>query len=337
MHFLTFGTLTVCDVTLSVDAGSRVQQQFYVQGILASQDVLLGRGPFGHEYRPGIVHFPAETFTHFTTTALTLSVDNPAFGLLTTRRIHQATADTTCACQITEQATARGQLPSPADVDAMLQHLTQLMAYKVLYDLIPEDDLIARLSDFLQDDDLAAQLYQSLHYTDALPHYTQVNLGLLDLALTTAETGRADPAAFIRSLGFAFDFYIHESELETPAGVHAHVQRLVDEHDCSPERLRATIQDIHAGRQRQQALSRQAWERLRRTQSRHSPDDTLSLLAALKLHQALGEVEEQRHLLQMRVQRNLRDLLDHLGLDRVTSDLDTLRRHLTGASALVRA
>ena len=334
MHFLTFGALTVCDVTLSIDAGSRVQQQFYVQGILASRTVLLGQtGPFGKEYRPGIVHFPADIFTDFTTTALRLSAENPAFCLLTARRIQQAITDTTHACENAERPLSSGQLPDFTVVDRMLRGLTRLMAYKVLYDLIPEDALTARLGDFLQDDRLAQRLFLSLHHTEHLPHYTQVNLGLLTLALQAAKTGVAAPGEFIRTLGFAFDFYISESELETPQGVSAHVRALLKEHGGDPQRIRKTIEDVHLGRERQLELSRQAWAQLKRSPDRETPEDTLALLAVLRLHQALGDVEEERHLLQMRVQRNVRDLLDRLGLDRFTTDLASLRAGLVGRRA----
>ncbi|MFK7602186.1 hypothetical protein ACI3L1_08240 [Deinococcus sp. SM5_A1] len=325
MDFINFGDLTVCDVNLAVDAGSRVQQQFYVQGLCASRAVLLGDSrAFGLEYRPGIIHFQAQEFEQFKRAALQAYDQNPIFCHLTARRIDQAVSETTMACQRVEAWIQGNQVLAAQHLVPMLEGLTRLMAYKILHDLYPTSQLQLRLAEFLNDAQLAQQLFLPLAFTETWPHYTQVNLGLIDLAIDWLESGHLlGASSFIHTCAYAFDFYIDENPLETLDGLTSHVRELAVRHGNDPQELRKIRQSIFDGHAAERQRSQAAWERLYCT-PHGSPEDTLALFSALRLHQALGRVEEERHLLQMRVQRNVRDLLDAHGLPRQTTSLDVL-------------
>lgn len=330
MDFFNVDQLTICDLNLCVDAGSRLQQQFYVQGVQGAPRVLLGqRAALGREYRPGILHIDPGVFAAFRQDLHTRILERPADCYLWQSRVREDLAALRGTCDAFESAWSEGRVDARL-WQAMYAGLTTLLAYNVLYELYPETEIQAELARHLRDDALARDLYVAVHHTEELPHYTRVNLGLLDLA--DAWVARRDTTghrAFIRDVAFAFDFYMTENELECPETLLSHVQALAERYP-DPAALQAAREAVQAGRRVARQEAQRAWSELL---GRARGDGGLALLGALALRAALATEEEERHFLQMRVQRSARDLLDHLGLPRTTTSAEELAAALEPVGA----
>jgi hypothetical protein len=209
----------------------------------------------------------------------------------------------------------------------MVQSLLAVMSYNILYELFPEQEILNLLEVILGSPDQAKKIYVDLHYSSSVPHYTRINLGLLDLAQEWLQADSIPSLeAFIRDMAFAFDFYIQANELEDPASLRRKVIELAENYQGSVDLLKKEYAKILEGRERQKKGHFLAWKQviaaLRGGQ--WPTDQQLQVLAALGLRQTLTTEEEERHFLQMRVQRNCRWALEALDLPMLTTSLDTL-------------
>ncbi len=323
MEFIQAGAVVASDFSFTHDCGSRIQQQFYVLGLLRARQQLLGEpGILGREHRRGIVLIPRADFDRFRAALCEEVLRNPLFCYSHALRLRQLYVDMATACDVFERTAAQ---PFLGSAEAMLNALIKAISYNVLYHLYPEKEVKDWLVSLVEDQELAERTYVALHYSDVPPHYFRVNLGLLDLVEEWLRTREMEGAGrFIDELAFAFDFYIDENELEQSEPLERYVQELAATFNNDPEAVCRERRRIELGRLQQKQQYDEAWEAVHSALSRKGtkPSEATVLMAALGLRQTLATEEEERHFLQMRVQRNCRRILDRCGLSRTESDIE---------------
>lgn len=329
MEFVQSDNYAICDFAMTHDCGSRIQQQFYVQGLIQSPANIFGNsGTHWFERKTGIVFMPLAEFEQFNHTIQQQILHNPKFCYYQIGRVKSLFQSLENACQIVEQA-AKHRRPQRRAVEKMMNDLLCMMSFNVLYELFPNQEFTNQLDDLIENERLSQKVFLDSHFSFTLPHYTRINLGLLQLAKTWAEQGQfnvLESQAFIDDTAFAYDFYIGKNEMEKPDSLKAHVIQLAESFQNNPQRIQREVESIHAGRQKQAAAFYQAWKVLHSAMIRKDipQPQQLCVLSGMGLRQALATEEEERHFLQMRVQRDCRLLMEQLDLPLTTTTLEEL-------------
>lgn len=328
MDFMFIGETVVCDFTVTHDCGSRIQQQYYVSGLINAPRHLMGEArPFGEERTNGVVVIPRDEFVAFRQAIQNRILREPIFCYYHIAALDRLLCQLAESCRHFEEAFINSQPAAAKLFEKMLQELITTLSYNVLYQIYPEDEIFSELDSIFPSTELARRTFIDLHFSSALPHYTRINLELLQLGeKLLREACLPEVESFIREVGFAFDFYIQENELEKNVSVQKRVIELAQSFDNDVQKIQQEYQTIVNSREKQKEKYYRAWKYLCRTmQQRKEPvERQLQLMAALGLCQALTTEEEERHFLQMRVQRNCRWVMEKMGLPLTTTSLETL-------------
>jgi hypothetical protein len=328
MDFIFSGETVVCDFTVTHDCGSRIQQQFYVLGLMNVRRNLVGEArPFGEERTDGVVVIRRDEFIAFRQTIRSRILKDPVFCYYHIATLNHLLRQLAGSCRHFEEAFITSQSAVAKLFEKMMQELIATMSYNVLYKIFPEEEIFSALDAIFPSTELARRTFIDLHFSSALPHYTRINLALLHLGeKLLREACLPEVESFIREVGFAFDFYIHENELERKVSVQERVIELAQSFDNDAQKIQQEYRNILNSRERQKEKYFRAWKSLCRTmRERKEPGERqLQLMAALGLCQALATEEEERHFLQMRVQRNCRWVMERMGTPLTTTSLETL-------------
>lgn len=303
MDVISCGPYYAVDLAVTHDTGCRVQQQFYINAILGADRVLFGvPHPLGTERRPGQLLIGRCRWEGFLE-SVSHAIGNRQKLMSWSWTISRLLWATQRWCGLWE-ANELGYVHARRAVAS----LHDLMAFNVLFNVFPVDAMRDRLAR-LMGEELAAIALQWASYPFTMSHYTRLELAKLSLALRVARGKPANLKRFIRDIAFAFTFYISKNPMEDPATLHAEVERLAQmgETELRERRDNLVAQTRMAHTQARRALCHAYQAQV--------DDPDAGVFELLYLWRALATQEEERHWLQLRVQRNFRWILEAYGLD----------------------
>jgi len=285
--------------------------QTYLAAVQWVPYTFLGDKPYGNCTQDGVLRIPANHYRRIEKKLI--------YQLRSTNGVQELWANWTKTIQGLRSAclTVETRLDNKKDipgelVGSLFRYMVfakSFMAFNWLMELEP---LAIEVSDNTHIPlDEVQQLLLSCSIPDCLPHYLEMELALLELAVGKITNTGAESVA--REYGFCEGYPILPQKLENPDFIVDHCKNLRKEHGVAD--IRNSISTILDNENKKKGFRSLAKSSLLARSPNHYRPIVRALVDALRL---AATEEEERHLWEMRAIRDFRLLIEHKGLDPAT-------------------
>lgn len=291
----------------------------YEEAIRQLARVFLGEPRFGVRRRPGVIHIDPTEYHRVEDTVRQHFTSDLRYVLRLRAQCEGDLAHVEAVCRSAEHQLGERNVDA-GTVQSLFEGLIRVKAYMGFNWLVPRDDYVQLIGEVLEDLTLTpTECLLHLCTPDIVPHYTQLNLALWQLALVEARGLAPDVDGFIHEIGFAQGYPLSRGLLEQVEGVRSEVQRRVESHQRRPQAIQAELDEV-TGRLTAARARRDSVASLLIAAAHRDPvllNKTLTMIETCRL---MADEEEQRHLVEMRAVRTLRDVAHGVGINLALAD-----------------